>query len=154
MIVDSPGDGEGESVVKKSRFSERQIASILKDWEAGTCDAVAASTASIPTRCGHSSTTTAPSAPTTSAWVTSFGVIRLRGRFRAWPTTRRRTTLDVVGGRWKAILMVHLLTTPAVRFGEFRRRLPGAAQRMLTLQLRELERDGCIDRKVYAEVPP
>jgi DNA-binding HxlR family transcriptional regulator len=62
--------------------------------------------------------------------------------------------LDIVGGRWKAILLFHLLTNPVLRFGELRRRIPGATQRMLTLQLRELEHDGCVERRVYSEVPP
>ncbi len=73
---------------------------------------------------------------------------------KPYPKCPVEQTLDVVGGRWKGILLFHLLTNPVLRFGELRRRVPGATQRMLTLQLRELERDGCIARKVYTNVPP
>ena len=60
---------------------------------------------------------------------------------------------DVIGGKWKGVILFHLLTK-TIRFGEFRRLLPGVTQRMLTLQLRELERDGVVHREVYREVPP
>lgn len=62
-------------------------------------------------------------------------------------------TLDVIGGRWKGVILFHLLDGTK-RFNQLQRLLQGCTQRMLTLQLRELERDGVVQRKVYAEVPP
>tara|TARA_E500000318_G_scaffold14854_2_gene14670 strand:+ start:66138 stop:66515 length:378 start_codon:yes stop_codon:yes gene_type:complete len=62
-------------------------------------------------------------------------------------------TLSVIGGRWKPILVCHLLSGRK-RFGELRRLTPNATERMITLQLRELEADGVLDRHVFAEVPP
>lgn len=62
-------------------------------------------------------------------------------------------TLSVIGGRWKPVLVCHLLSGPK-RFGELCRLVPNATERMITLQLRELEADGVISRLVYAEVPP
>ncbi|MEM8640949.1 MAG: helix-turn-helix domain-containing protein [Cyanobacteria bacterium P01_G01_bin.54] len=62
-------------------------------------------------------------------------------------------TLSVIGGRWKPILVCHLLGGRK-RFGELRRLTPNATERMITLQLRELEADGVLSRHVYAEVPP
>jgi len=61
--------------------------------------------------------------------------------------------LAVIGGRWKGVILYHLLSGHR-RFNELRRLLPGVTQRMLTLQLRELESSGLLARKVYAEVPP
>lgn len=63
------------------------------------------------------------------------------------------TTVGLIGGRWKAVVIFHLLSGTR-RFGELRRLLPNATARMLTLQLRELEADGFLQRKVFAEVPP
>jgi DNA-binding HxlR family transcriptional regulator len=63
------------------------------------------------------------------------------------------TTVGLIGGRWKAVVIFHLLDGTR-RFGELRRLLPNATARMLTLQLRELEADGLVRRKVFAEVPP
>lgn len=62
-------------------------------------------------------------------------------------------TLSVIGGRWKPILICRLMDGRK-RFGELCRLAPNATQRMITLQLRELEADGIISRHVFAEVPP
>ena len=63
------------------------------------------------------------------------------------------TTVAVIGGKWKAVAIYHLLGGPR-RFSELQRRMPGVTQRMLTLQLRELEADGLVHREVYPQVPP
>ena len=63
------------------------------------------------------------------------------------------TTLEVLGGKWKGMVL-HRLIFGTLRFNELRRLLPHVTQRMLTRQLRELERDGVIRRRVFAEVPP
>ena len=62
-------------------------------------------------------------------------------------------TLSVMGGTWKPIILFQLLHGKK-RFGELGRAIPGITQRMLTLQLRELEDAGIVARTVYAEVPP
>lgn len=62
-------------------------------------------------------------------------------------------TLELIGGKWKGIILYHLLEK-TYRFGELKKVMPGITQRMLTKQLRELESDGIINRKVYAQVPP
>ena len=62
-------------------------------------------------------------------------------------------TLDVIGGKWKGIILYHLLEGPQ-RFGELHRLLVDVTQRMLTLQLRELEKDGVVHREVFQQVPP
>jgi len=64
-----------------------------------------------------------------------------------------KTTLEVIGGKWKGIILYHLIDGPK-RFNEFRRLYPDITQFMLTLQLRELERDGIVHREIYKQVPP
>jgi DNA-binding HxlR family transcriptional regulator len=61
-------------------------------------------------------------------------------------------TLDLIDGKWKAIILYHLLKG-TLRFNELRRRLAKITQRMLTRQLRELEEVGLVSRTVFAEVP-
>lgn len=63
------------------------------------------------------------------------------------------TTLKIIGGKWKTVILYHLLNK-TIRFNEFQRIMPDISQRMLTRQLRELEKDGIIHRKVYNEIPP
>ncbi len=61
--------------------------------------------------------------------------------------------LGTLGGKWKCIILWWVMDGPR-RFTELRGRMPGITQKMLTQQLRDLERDGFLKRRVYAEVPP
>ena len=63
------------------------------------------------------------------------------------------STLDIIGGRWKVLILRELLLGVR-RFNELHRSLHGITQKMLTQQLRELEEDGIIHREVYLQVPP
>ena len=62
-------------------------------------------------------------------------------------------TLDVIGGKWKGVILYKLLEQPK-RFSALKREMPVITQRMLTLQLRELEEDGMVHREIYKEIPP
>lgn len=62
-------------------------------------------------------------------------------------------TLDVIGGKWKSLILWHL-SFKTLRFSQLQRRLAKVTQKMLTQQLRELEADGLVHREVFAEVPP
>ncbi|UII56150.1 helix-turn-helix transcriptional regulator [Cytobacillus spongiae] len=62
-------------------------------------------------------------------------------------------TVDVIGGKWKSVIIYHLLDGKK-RFNELKKLNNGITQRMLTLQLRELETDGIVHREVYPVVPP
>jgi DNA-binding HxlR family transcriptional regulator len=59
----------------------------------------------------------------------------------------------ILSGKWKILILWYLCTGP-LRFGDIKRKLPNVTQKMLTTQLRSLEDDKLIYRKVYAEVPP
>jgi DNA-binding HxlR family transcriptional regulator len=62
-------------------------------------------------------------------------------------------TIDLIGGRWKSLILWHLGEN-TLRFGELKRTLPKITQKMLTQQLRELEKDGLVKRFIYTQVPP
>ena len=64
-----------------------------------------------------------------------------------------REILDLVGDKW-SVYVVAVLSDGALRFSALRRRIDGISQRMLTLTLRGLERDGLVTRTVHATVPP
>ncbi len=63
-------------------------------------------------------------------------------------------TLQVIGGKWKPIIIYQLAVEGVMRFGELKRSVVGVTERMLTRQLRELEKDGLVHRRVYRQVPP
>jgi len=63
------------------------------------------------------------------------------------------TAIDVIGGKWKVIIL-YQLRGQTLRFGELKKRIPKITQKMLSQQLRELEKNKLLERKVYAEVPP
>jgi DNA-binding HxlR family transcriptional regulator len=63
-------------------------------------------------------------------------------------------TIDLIGGKWKPLVIWYLGTKGTQRFNELKKLIPQITQKMLTQQLRELETDNLVMRKVYAQVPP
>jgi len=61
--------------------------------------------------------------------------------------------IDVIGGKWKPVI-IWLLIAETKRFGEIHKSIPGIALKVLSRQLKELEADGIINRKAFAQVPP
>lgn len=74
-------------------------------------------------------------------------------RFDCNPGCSVEAAIGLIDGKWKSIVLWHLLSG-TMRFNEIRRTTLNCTPRMLTNQLRELEEDGLIVRKVYAQVPP
>ncbi|MGH9947163.1 MAG: winged helix-turn-helix transcriptional regulator [Pyrinomonadaceae bacterium] len=64
-----------------------------------------------------------------------------------------KATMDIIGGKWKPIILYYLKGETR-RFGELQRLIPHITKKMLTQQLRELEQDKIVTRKVYPQVPP
>ena len=62
--------------------------------------------------------------------------------------------LGILVGKWKPIILLHLITEGTQRFSELKRLMPGITQKMLTKQLRELEDEDIINRVIYPQVPP
>jgi len=69
-------------------------------------------------------------------------------------TAKLEEAIKVLEGRWKILIIFHLFSAPVLRFSELRRAIIGISQKMLIQQLRDLEKDGVVARKVYPEVPP
>lgn len=74
-------------------------------------------------------------------------------RFDCTPGCSVEAAIGLIDGKWKSIILWHLLSG-TLRFNEIRRHVDNCTPRMLTNQLREMEDDGLIARKVYAQVPP
>jgi DNA-binding HxlR family transcriptional regulator len=62
--------------------------------------------------------------------------------------------LSILVGKWKPIILLYLMSRGTMRYGEIKKALVGITPKMLTNQLRELEEEGLINRKLYPEVPP
>lgn len=62
-------------------------------------------------------------------------------------------TMGVIGGKWKTVILFHLIDGP-LRYNELRKAMPTVTERTLSLQLKTLEKDGIIKRKVYTSKPP
>lgn len=69
------------------------------------------------------------------------------------PTCHVDKTLQVIGGKWKLVILWHL-TQETLRFSELEKRIPEITQKMLAQSLRELENDRLVARKVYPIIPP
>lgn len=76
--------------------------------------------------------------------------VKLKGK--TYPCTVS-LTMDLVGGKWKAVILYHLMDQPK-RYNELRKEMPAITEMTLSLQLKQLEKDGLIRRKVYGKKPP
>jgi len=65
-----------------------------------------------------------------------------------------RTGMQIVGGKWKSSIMFELGQLDKIRFNQLKKLIPDISQKMLTQQLRELERDGLVRREAFPEIPP
>ena len=70
-----------------------------------------------------------------------------------WPACPVETTLTLIGDKWKVLILRDLLSGTK-RFGELKKSIGSVSQKVLTAQLRDMEANGLLRRKVYAEVPP
>ncbi|TPR20136.1 transcriptional regulator [Apilactobacillus timberlakei] len=64
------------------------------------------------------------------------------------------STLQIISGKWKSVILYHLLKNDVMRFNDFTKRISGCSKRMLSLQLKELEDDDVITKKIYPVIPP
>lgn len=75
------------------------------------------------------------------------------GEKKEFPVCPVETTLTLIGNKWKVLILRDLLPGKK-RFGELKKSIGSVSQKVLTAQLRDMEKDGLVNRKVYAEVPP
>lgn len=72
---------------------------------------------------------------------------------KVFPACPVETTLSLIGDKWKVLILRDLLPGTK-RFGELKKSIGGVSQKVLTAQLRDMEENGLVSRKVYPEVPP
>ncbi len=65
-----------------------------------------------------------------------------------------QSTLQIISGKWKAVILYHLFQDRVCRFGQLQREIKDCSSRMLALQLNELEKDGVISKTVFPVIPP
>jgi DNA-binding HxlR family transcriptional regulator len=77
------------------------------------------------------------------------------GDLAAFALTKCPVTLTnlIIGGKWKPVI-IHNVSRGINRFGEMQRAMPGVSKKMLTQELRDLERNGILNRKIFAQIPP
>ncbi|MCP4354477.1 MAG: helix-turn-helix transcriptional regulator [Proteobacteria bacterium] len=63
-------------------------------------------------------------------------------------------TLQIIGGKWKSIILYHLGKAGVLRYGELKKEMPNITEKMLTQQLKDLQKDNMVLRKMYNQVPP
>ena len=63
-------------------------------------------------------------------------------------------TMGLVGGKWKTVILYHLMENEKLRYNELRKKMDSVTERTLSLQLKQLQEDGIINRKVYTSKPP
>jgi DNA-binding HxlR family transcriptional regulator len=63
-------------------------------------------------------------------------------------------TLKAIGGKWKLLILFHLMNDRVKRYGELKKAIKGITHKMLSQQLKELETDGLVIRKEYQQIPP
>ncbi|MYV16039.1 winged helix-turn-helix transcriptional regulator [Furfurilactobacillus milii] len=64
------------------------------------------------------------------------------------------STLQIISGKWKSVILYHIIQENICRFSQFQRWMPECSHRMLALQLAELEEDGVVQKRVYPVIPP
>jgi DNA-binding HxlR family transcriptional regulator len=62
--------------------------------------------------------------------------------------------MTVIGSKWRAIILWHILNTHPIRYGELKKSIPNISHKVLSQELKNMEMDGLIERLVYAKIPP
>lgn len=62
--------------------------------------------------------------------------------------------MTVIGGKWRAIVLWHIMKNGLIRYGQLKRSIPNISHKILSQELKNLENDGLVERKAYATIPP